>query len=127
MQFDNYSKLFEHVKSSHPLNQAGSGQTHVVKHPKHRKQNNSAMKGLANKHYIFSHKNERYDLLTFFTNIISHLRKRCKRKGALKWYLIVHVVMIRQNPMVLVKTHHLISDLQQHPFCNPKMKTLNTT
>ena len=101
-RIENYTGLFEHIGINHPLNQVGAGREQTTEKPvKHRKCNKSAMKGLANKHYIFPHKNERYDLLTFFANIksdiVSHLRKRCKKKGALKWYLIVDVVMTRQK------------------------------
>ena len=61
----------------------------------------TALNGLANKFVVYPDNKNRYDLLTFFTNVSDlihkHVKQRCKVQKALKWYLSLHVQMVRYS------------------------------
>ena len=93
-RFNNYSAVFDHNQLEHSSNQTGSGKTRKTR-------SESALKGKARKYYVFPKKEEKYDIITFFANVkdeaSNFIIKKCEKSGQLKWYIIIHVTMIRQR------------------------------
>ncbi|KAK3107269.1 hypothetical protein FSP39_010803 [Pinctada imbricata] len=65
----------------------------------HRTEDKQALGGLVNQHYIFPSEIDKYDILTFMSNVrqqaMEHIKERCQQLKHLKWYLNIQVVMQR--------------------------------
>lgn len=109
--FNDYDSLFQHITTTHPMNQSGGN---VVQHPSHNdprtvtenesdkkrfRLKKSAMNEAAQQTSIFPHGNEKYDLLQFLANVKEDVDKELNLRKAkqrnIKWYVNARVEMIR--------------------------------
>ena len=114
LDFNNYTTLFHHVNTTHSQQQGGG----VV----HQTSTKNALEDSVHVLNIYPVEQDKYDLLTFFTNIRDkieqHLKERCDRVKHVKWYLNVQVEFIREThegevnnsqPYFRSKTYTLLS------------------
>ena len=156
-EFANYQELIKHIERYHPLNQEGGRQkrksrtlyndddddrktsndrqepndfhtqpqTIVAPHPN---EVESALRNTVENRYIYPRRNERYDMLTFFSNtraeIMNYLRSRVNELGGIKWNLCIQVEMQRDDgyetttstPYFRSRTYRVLrsEDLEDH-------------
>lgn len=114
-KFKNCSDLFEHVNTHHPLpnnqSQTGSGNVSksVQKQNVRKTKDTAALDDVSNRHTIYPLVGEeKYDLLTFFTDvrddIVKHLQARRQKLNHLKYYISIKVQMSRQKEDGVMET-----------------------
>lgn len=119
MKHNDYTSLFNHMKSFHYSNQDGGN---VANQSDHTKTTKEAFDKSVNVMKIFPSDLDRYDLLTFYSNtkheIMDHLKKQCEQMKHLKWYINLHVEFMRETnneerdfsqPYFKSKTYTLLS------------------
>lgn len=94
--FKDYTTLFDHSKTMHPIQTGGNAN---ISNNLTTSQN--ALDDSAHVLTIYPSDEDRYDILTFFSNIrqkIKHtLAERCDKVRHVKWYLNVHVELTRET------------------------------
>ncbi|CAG2242140.1 unnamed protein product [Mytilus edulis] len=96
MGFKDYTTLFNHSKTTHPV-QIG-GNVNLSNHPTVTK---SALEDSVHILTIYPSDEDKYDLLTLFFNIRQQIKdalaERCDKVKHVKWYLNVHVEFSRET------------------------------
>jgi len=94
--FKDYTTLFDHSKTMHPVQIGGNANI-----SNHKTASQSALDDSAHVLTIHPSDEDRYDLLTFFSNIRQKIKdtleERCDNVRHVKWYLNVHVELTRET------------------------------
>lgn len=94
--FKDYTNLFNHSKTMHPVQVGGN-----VNIRNHRTSSQSAIDDVVHVSEIYPTDEDKYDLLTFFTNIRYKIKEtlaeRSDKLRHIKWYLNVHVELTRET------------------------------
>lgn len=131
-KFKQYSDLFKHVNTNHPLRKTidqsqtceGNVQGNELQQDMGRTKDTAALYKAVNKHVVHPLDNdEKYDLLTFFTNMradkVNNLRSSRKQLNHIKYNINAKVQMTRQKdadttetaePHFRSKTNYLLTE-----------------
>ncbi|VDI72562.1 Hypothetical predicted protein [Mytilus galloprovincialis] len=94
--FKDYTTLFDHSRTIHPIQTGGN-----VNIPHHPTTIQSALDDAVHVLTIRPLDEDKYDILTFFSNIRQKLKatlaERCDQVKHLKWYINVHVELSRET------------------------------
>lgn len=118
----NYTSLFDHVRDKHHNTIANSNQQFGGSDIQHRVSTDTALDNAVQVTKLFPTEQDKYDLLTFFyrtkDEIKGILTTRCATLKHIKWYLNVHVEMVRIS-------HDGESDISHPYFKSPTFSMLS--